>query len=162
MQFICRVGTPDGRVLEQTFAASDEPALMTELGKLGYHVFEVRRRGLPQKARLSLRGRRRKAIPVQQFMVWNRELAALLKAGRNPTRQSLLAAVNAGLPQGVSVAPYAYSSTDHDGITGAYMAEVENGVLVPLGPVQVTDNTATGAVTTYSTTQPPAPTSGIP
>jgi branched-chain amino acid transport system substrate-binding protein len=87
---------------------------------------------------------------------------ALLKAGRNPTRQSLLAAVNAGLPQGVSVAPYAYSSTDHDGITGAYMAEVENGVLVPLGPVQVTDNTATGAVTTYSTTQPPAPTSGIP
>ena len=87
---------------------------------------------------------------------------ALLKAGRNPTRQSLLAAVNGGLPQGVSVAPYAYSSTDHDGITGAYMAEVENGVLVPLGPVQVTDNTATGAVTTYSTTQPPAPTSGIP
>ncbi len=81
MQFICRVGTPDGRVLEETFVASDEPALMSELGKLGYHVFEVRRRGLPQKARLSLRGRRRKAIPVQQFMVWNRELAALLKAG---------------------------------------------------------------------------------
>jgi branched-chain amino acid transport system substrate-binding protein len=87
---------------------------------------------------------------------------ALFKAGRNPTRQSLMAAVNAGLPQGVSVAPYAYSSTDHDGMTGAYMAEIENGVITPLGPVEVTDNTATGAVTTYSTTQPPAPTSGIP
>jgi branched-chain amino acid transport system substrate-binding protein len=87
---------------------------------------------------------------------------AMLKAGRNPTRQDLVNAVNSGLPQGVSVAPYAYSATDHDGITGAYIAEVENGVLVQLGPVQVTDNTPTGAVTTDSTTQPPAPSSGIP
>jgi branched-chain amino acid transport system substrate-binding protein len=87
---------------------------------------------------------------------------AMFKAGRNPTRQDLVNAVNAGLPQGVSVAPYAYSSTDHDGITGAYVAEIENGVLIPLGPVQVTDNTPTGPVTTYSTPQPPAPSSGIP
>jgi type IV pilus assembly protein PilC len=81
MQFTCRVGTPDGRVLEETFVASDEPALMTELGKLGYHVFEVRRRGLPRKLGLGLFGRRRKVIPPQEFLVWNRELAALLKAG---------------------------------------------------------------------------------
>lgn len=87
---------------------------------------------------------------------------ALFKAGRNPTRQDLVNAVNAGLSQGVSVAPYAYSSTDHDGITGAYMAEIENGVITSLGPVQVTDSTASGAVTTDSTTQPPAPTNGIP
>ncbi len=87
---------------------------------------------------------------------------AMFKAGRNPTRQDLVNAVNSGLPQGVSVAPYAYSGTDHDGITGAYIAEIEKGVLVPLGPVQVTDNTPTGAVTTYSTTQPPAPSNGIP
>jgi branched-chain amino acid transport system substrate-binding protein len=87
---------------------------------------------------------------------------AMLKAGRNPTRQDLVNAVNSGLPQGVSVAPYAYSATDHDGITGAYIAEIEKGVLVQLGPVQVTDNTPTGAVTIDSTPQPPAPSSGIP
>jgi branched-chain amino acid transport system substrate-binding protein len=87
---------------------------------------------------------------------------AMFKAGRNPTRQDLVNAVNGGLPQGVSVAPYAYSSTDHDGITGAYIAEIEKGVLVPLGPVQVTDNTPTGAVTTDTTPQPAAPASGIP
>jgi len=82
MQFQCRVGTPEGRVLEQTFVASDEPALLTELGKLGYHVFEVRRRGLPRKlGAAGIFGRRRKPIPIQEFMVWNRELAALLKAG---------------------------------------------------------------------------------
>ena len=87
---------------------------------------------------------------------------ALFKAGRNPTRQDLVNAVNGGLSQGVSVAPYADSSGDHDGITGAFMAEVQNGVIVSLGPVQVTDNTATGAVTTDSTPQPPAPANGMP
>ncbi len=87
---------------------------------------------------------------------------AMFKAGRNPTRQDLINAINAGLPQGPSVAPYAFSKTNHDGITGAYMAVVKNGALVQTGPVQVTDTSAGGAVTTYSTAQPPAPATGIP
>jgi ABC-type branched-subunit amino acid transport system substrate-binding protein len=87
---------------------------------------------------------------------------ALFKAGRNPTRQDLVNAVNAGLPAGVSVAPFAYSASNHDGITGAYMAQIANGVIVALGPVQVTDNTQSGAVTTDTTAQAPAPTNGIP
>ena len=37
MQFVCRVGTPDGRVLEEVFNASDESALRTDLGKRGLH-----------------------------------------------------------------------------------------------------------------------------
>jgi branched-chain amino acid transport system substrate-binding protein len=86
---------------------------------------------------------------------------AMLKAGRNPTRQDLVNAINAGLAQGFSVAPYAYSSTNHNGITGAYMAEIENGALVPLGPVLVTDDSATGGFTT-APAQPAAPASGIP
>ncbi len=87
---------------------------------------------------------------------------AMLKAGRNPTRQDLVNAINGGLPQGFAVAPYAFSSSNHDGITGAYMAVVNNGALKPIGPVQVTDTSPTGAITTYSTAQPPAPASGIP
>ncbi len=87
---------------------------------------------------------------------------AMLKAGRNPTRQDLVNAINGGLPQGVSVAPYAYSSSDHNGVTGAYVAVIKNGALVPAGPVQVTDESATGAITTDSTPQPTAPASGIP
>jgi ABC-type branched-subunit amino acid transport system substrate-binding protein len=87
---------------------------------------------------------------------------AMFKAGRNPTRQDLINAINAGLTQGPSVAPYAFSKTNHDGITGAYMAVVKNGALAQTGPVQVTDTSAGGAVTTYSTAQPPAPASGIP
>ena len=87
---------------------------------------------------------------------------AMFKAGRNPTRQDLVNAINGGLPQGVSVAPYAYSSSDHAGITGAYMAMIDNGALKPIGPVQVTDTSPTGAITTFSGTQPTAPASGIP
>jgi ABC-type branched-subunit amino acid transport system substrate-binding protein len=87
---------------------------------------------------------------------------AMFRAGKNPTRQSLLNAINAGLPQGVSVAPYLYSSTDHNGISGAYMAIIKNGVLVQMGSVLVTDDSATGPVTAYMTPQPPAPASGIP
>jgi branched-chain amino acid transport system substrate-binding protein len=86
---------------------------------------------------------------------------AMFKAGRNPTRQDLINAINGGLPQGVAVAPYAYSSTDHNGITGAYMAEIKNGALVPLGPTLITDDTPTGGFTPAGV-QPAAPASGIP
>jgi branched-chain amino acid transport system substrate-binding protein len=87
---------------------------------------------------------------------------AMFKAGRNPTRQDLVSAINGGLPQDVAVAPYAYSATNHDGITGAYMGVIKNGALVQTGPVQVTDTSPTGAITTETATQPAAPASGIP
>jgi ABC-type branched-subunit amino acid transport system substrate-binding protein len=87
---------------------------------------------------------------------------AMLKAGPNPTRADLVSAINGGLPQGPVVAPYAYSSTDHDGVTGAYIGTINNGVLTQQGPVLVTDTTATGAITTYTGTEPQAPASGVP
>ena len=57
MQFVCRVGTPDGRVLEEVITASDETALRTELGKRGVHVFAVQRRGMSPGRALSVFGR---------------------------------------------------------------------------------------------------------
>jgi ABC-type branched-subunit amino acid transport system substrate-binding protein len=87
---------------------------------------------------------------------------AMVKAGKNPTRADLVSAINGGLPQGPSVAPYAYSASDHSGITGSYMGVINNGVLVQQGPVYVTDATPTGAVTTYTGTEQTAPASGMP
>ena len=80
MQFVCRVGTPDGRVLEEVFTASDETALRQDLGKRGYHLFEVRRRGM-SRGLTQASNRRRRRIPVMEFLAFNQELAALLKAG---------------------------------------------------------------------------------
>ena len=87
---------------------------------------------------------------------------AMFKAGRNPTRADLISAINKGLPQGVAVAPFAYSTSDHNGIEGAYMGTIKNGVLVPTTGVYATDDTPTGAITADSTPQPAAPSSGIP
>jgi len=87
---------------------------------------------------------------------------AMFKAGKNPTRADLVSAIEGGLPQGPVVAPYAYSASDHSGVTGAYMGVIKNGALVQEGPVLTTDTSATGAITTYTGTQQQAPASGIP
>ena len=87
---------------------------------------------------------------------------AMLKAGRNPTRADLVTAIQNGIPQGPAIAPYSYSSSDHMGITGAYMGVIQNGQLVQQGPVLTTDASASGAISTYSGTEQQAPASGIP
>jgi ABC-type branched-subunit amino acid transport system substrate-binding protein len=87
---------------------------------------------------------------------------AMFKAGRNPTRADLVSAIQNGLPQGPAVAPYAYSSSDHSGITGAYVGVIQNGQLVQQGSVLTTDTSASGAITSFTGTEQQAPASGIP
>jgi ABC-type branched-subunit amino acid transport system substrate-binding protein len=87
---------------------------------------------------------------------------AMKKAGKNPTRADLVSAINAGLPPGPAVAPYAYSASNHSGITGAYIGMIKKGALVKQGPVYVTDATPTGAVTAFTGSQQAAPASGMP
>jgi type IV pilus assembly protein PilC len=80
MQFVARVGTSDGRVVEETHTAPDEDILRGELEKRGLHVFELRRRGLGSVRIPGWRGGKRKVDP-QDFLAFNQELAALLRAG---------------------------------------------------------------------------------
>src|SRR5580704_13027085 len=87
---------------------------------------------------------------------------AMLKAGRNPTRAELVSAIQGGLPQGPVGAPFAYSSDDHAGVTGAYIAVIQNGVGVQQGPVLTTDTSASGPITTFTGAEQQAPASGIP
>jgi type IV pilus assembly protein PilC len=79
VQFLARVGTPEGAVIEEVHHASDETALRQDLQRKGYHVFEVK-----PKAAFAMalpRRRRRRKLPIQRFLVFNQELAALLAAG---------------------------------------------------------------------------------
>jgi len=87
---------------------------------------------------------------------------AMLKAGKNPTRADLVSAMNSGLPQGPLVAPYAYTSANHAGATGAYIGVIKNGVIVQEGPVLTTDASTSGPVTTSTATLQQAPSSGVP
>src|SRR5215469_2144115 len=87
---------------------------------------------------------------------------AMVKAGKNPTRAGVVKAIEGGLPQGVAVAPYDYSATDHGGMMGAFIGVIKNGAVVQQGPVWTTDTTPAGAVTQFSGSQPAAPASGMP
>jgi len=87
---------------------------------------------------------------------------AMFKAGRNPTRADLVNAIQGGLPQGPMVAPFAYSSSNHLGVTGAYIGIIQNGVIAQQGSVLTTDATATGPIATYTGSEEQAPASGLP
>jgi type IV pilus assembly protein PilC len=79
MEFVCRVGTPDGRVLEQILEARDEAALRGDLQRRGFHLFEARAKGIPWSNWFARAASAR--IPARTFLIFNQELAALLKAG---------------------------------------------------------------------------------
>ncbi|MEM9290242.1 MAG: type II secretion system F family protein [Acidobacteriota bacterium] len=81
MQFICRLGTPDGRIVEQQHQGDDEPSLRRELERRGYHVFDIHRPGLLSKLSAGRMQRGPKKIPHEKFLIFNQELAALLRAG---------------------------------------------------------------------------------
>lgn len=68
-------------MLEEVHQARDEASLRRDLERLGYHIFEVRRRGgLGLLGLGSLRAGPRKIHP-RKLVVFNQEMAALLRAG---------------------------------------------------------------------------------
>jgi ABC-type branched-subunit amino acid transport system substrate-binding protein len=89
---------------------------------------------------------------------------ALKAAGKNLTRQGLVNAVDSqgASWKGPGLVPFRFSSSDHGGFSGAEMAKVSGGKIVPIGSPLVTDPTPTGAITPYTGTQPAPPASGIP
>jgi type IV pilus assembly protein PilC len=87
MEFLCRLGTPEGRVIEEIHESSDLESLRAALERRGFHVFAVERRGFGIALRLPTL-RRRRRVSQRQFLLFNKELAALLRAGL-PLLQSL-------------------------------------------------------------------------
>ncbi len=86
---------------------------------------------------------------------------ALLKAGKNLTRESMVAAVESGGFKNAAAGPYRFSKTDHSGIGGMQMGKISGGVQAAFGPVLETDE-GDGPVKEY-TEAPTTPTSnGIP
>jgi type IV pilus assembly protein PilC len=83
MEYVCKVGTAAGEIVEQTFTAQDEAALRSELEQKGYYLFSIRRGLRLEELRL-----RRKKVATPLLLIFGQELAALLKAGL-PLLQSL-------------------------------------------------------------------------
>ena len=87
MEFTCRLGTASGEIVEGVYVAQSESHLRRELEEKGLHVLALRPRGGLGLPGVSL-GRRKPKIPRHEFLVFNQELATLLKAGM-PLVQSL-------------------------------------------------------------------------
>ena len=115
-EFRVKAGWPDGSVLEQSVMAADIGAARLEVERRGGHVFEVKRRGLAlfgggeRKAR---RGR----LKMTDFLIFNQEMIALLKAGlpvvrsfeillerqKNPIMRRVLGDVRERVNSGMSI-----------------------------------------------------------
>jgi type IV pilus assembly protein PilC len=89
MEYRCRLGTPGGEVIEGIYVADNEARLRREFEDKGLYVLAIQQAG-----RRALAGfhvpelPRRKKVSTREFLVFNQELATLLKAGM-PLVQSL-------------------------------------------------------------------------
>ncbi len=86
MEFRCRLGTPSGEIVEGVYVAESEARLRHEFEEKGLYVLAIQRAGRAALGSFKLPSRSR--ISTREFLVFNQELATLLKAGM-PLVQSL-------------------------------------------------------------------------
>ena len=91
MEYRCRIGTPTGEIREEVVVAESELRLRRELEDRGLVLLGARpvaALALPGLSLPSLSLPRRRKVSQREFLVFNQELATLLKAGM-PLVQSL-------------------------------------------------------------------------
>jgi type IV pilus assembly protein PilC len=76
--FIFRVGTSDGEIVERQIQAMDMTTARDEITRQGLHVFEAKRGSLSLR---DLMPRTSKAMSTERFLLFNQELLALVRAG---------------------------------------------------------------------------------
>jgi type IV pilus assembly protein PilC len=86
MEFRCRLGTTGGDIIEGVYVSDSEARLRRELEDQGLYILSLQRKAVLGAMPFAGKGRRR--ISRQEFLVFNQELATLLKAGM-PLVQSL-------------------------------------------------------------------------
>jgi type IV pilus assembly protein PilC len=86
VEFRCRLASVNGEIVEGVYVADTEARLRHELEEKGMYVLSLQPRGAV--GGLSVRLPRSTKVPSREFLVFNQELATLLKAGM-PLVQSL-------------------------------------------------------------------------
>lgn len=86
MEFRCRLASPTGEIVEGVYTSTSEARLRRDLEDKGLYVLSLRQAG--GLGGLSLKLPERSKIATREFLVFNQELATLLKAGM-PLVQSL-------------------------------------------------------------------------
>ena len=113
-EFILRVGTPDGEVIERQVVAASLRAAQDEMRRQGLHVFNARRGAFHARDLVPRFGR---AVSTEHFLLFNQELLALVRAGlpivqsfdillerqKNPRFREILADIREKLTSGVAL-----------------------------------------------------------
>lgn len=86
MEFRCRLASASGEIVEGVYSAENEARLRHEFDEKGLYVLSIQPKGGLAGLALSLPSRGR--ISTREFLIFNQELATLLKAGM-PLVQSL-------------------------------------------------------------------------
>jgi type IV pilus assembly protein PilC len=116
-EFICKLGTPAGEIVTRTVEGTSEPELRQRLLTEGYRIFSVQTSGMVNGVRVAGAGRRNVKIKLDDFLLFNQQLAALLHAGLpvlqaiqmlrqhspNPKLRQILADVEARIKNGVAL-----------------------------------------------------------
>lgn len=79
--FVCRVGTENGEILERKFSSENRESLRLELEQKGFYIFSIKPAGF-----IFFSLGRKKKIKEDDFIIFNQEMRALLKAGLPATR----------------------------------------------------------------------------
>ncbi len=119
--YLCTIGQPDGSgVVQKVLTAETPAALRRTLEEQGYSVFDVRRKS----AGLQLPRPRPRGVPAQDFLIVNREFAALVKAGMPVVRAlALLQERRAGSRLGDLLERVRNRVEGGDGLSEAFAAE---------------------------------------
>jgi type IV pilus assembly protein PilC len=87
-EFICKLGTPGGEIVTRTVEGLSEQELRQRLAHEGYRIFSVETSGLINGVRVRTAGERSIKIKLDDFLLFNQQLAALIHAGL-PVLQSI-------------------------------------------------------------------------
>jgi type IV pilus assembly protein PilC len=80
-EYICRLGTPTGEVVTRTIEAPAERDLRSKLEREGFRIFSVSAKGSAGIRRSLGAEPRQRKIKTEDFLLFNQQLSALLRAG---------------------------------------------------------------------------------
>jgi ABC-type branched-subunit amino acid transport system substrate-binding protein len=86
---------------------------------------------------------------------------ALQMAGKNPTRQGIVDAIESGKLSGPGLVPFRYGKDSHAGYTGEALGVIKNGMLVEEGEPMVTDDGSGDVIPSEAANEQP-PANGVP
>src|SRR4051794_19979462 len=86
---------------------------------------------------------------------------ALQQAGKNPTRQAVVDAIESGKLKGPGLVPFRFSKDSHAGYTGERLGVIKNGQLIEEGDPLVTDD-GDAQITPHTEAPSAPPSNGVP